>query len=197
MSAESRSRSDDGGGGRLTRRVALTGAAAASASLACGGSPIVPVAAADKKQERVDASLSAALTIELSAVEAYGLLVSSGVVQGRARRAISACRRADRRHGHALSLALTSAGAPAPAAPAAGDIAGLSGATSEPSALALAISLEQQAVTAYLAALHAIGRQPLVRTLAEIIAADAQHLALLRGLAGLPQVPAPFENGTA
>lgn len=103
------------------RRVVLTRRAALATAAALALARSAP-ARADQKQERLAETLSAALTLELTAVESYGLLIASGVVRGRVRRALAACRVDDRRHAHVLRGALADVGATSPPPPLANEI---------------------------------------------------------------------------
>jgi hypothetical protein len=177
---------------RLTRRDAL---------VAGGGALVVPgalaaTAAADQSGQTVIASVSGALTLELTAVEAYDFFLASGVLTGRTRAPLRRCRDQDLAHVHRLRVTIERLGGIPPHAPDPSTIPSLTAATSESGALDFATALEEQTIGAYMATMRLIFRRPLVRIIGSLMASDAQQLVVLRQLAGTPAVPSPFEQGS-
>jgi hypothetical protein len=178
---------------RLTRRRALAaGAAAAAAPPAV----LAAVAQADQSSQTILASLSSALTLELTAVESYDFFLASGVLSARTRAPVRRCRDQDLAHVHRLRVVIERLGGISPHAPDPATIPSLTDATTESAALDFATALEEQTVGAYMATMRMIYRRPLVRTVGSLMASDAQQLVVLRQLGGTPPVPSPFEQGS-
>ncbi|MDQ3849735.1 MAG: ferritin-like domain-containing protein [Actinomycetota bacterium] len=68
---------------------------------------------------------------------------------------------------------------------------------SQRDALRFALDLENTAVAAYLDALPKLGSPKLRGTAAAIASNEAEHIAVLRGALGRPQVPSAFVTGKA
>jgi rubrerythrin len=119
-----------------------------------------------------------------------GLLSKS--LEGSARR----LRDQEREHTAALASALEERGATAPEPPRPGEVRGLAGIKSEREMLRFAVELENTIVIAYIDAHRKLKDEALLRTFAQIMASEGQHLVVLRQALGDDPLPSAFEAGT-
>jgi hypothetical protein len=103
----------------------------------------------------------------------------------------------EREHARAVAGAIHDlGGTPAPAADFAEWAIATTLARGRGPALGVLERLEQQSVGAYLDAVEQISTEDVRVTVAAILGAEAEHLALVRGEAGRPQLGPPFVVGT-
>jgi len=173
---------------RSRRELALTaGAAVAAAAL-----PFVARSEDAFAQATDDVStLQALLGLELAAVTAYQR--SQSQLGGVAR----LFRNQDRQHAAALTAALRQMGAKPTATVDASVLSGLSAAGSRRSRAQFAIGLEDAAVRAYQAAHRNLRDASLMQLATTILGNQAQHLVVLRQIAGRAPVPGAFERGSS
>ena len=175
---------------RSRRELVRRGLLAAGTLLTASSVPILlgvrdAFAQADDDQSLV----RAAIELEQVAAEAYQRL--QGPLGGVAR----LFRNHERQHEQALTLALRQMGGSTPSANVQARLASLP--TGDRRAAArFAIELEQTAVRAYEDAARKLRDASLMKTTSTILGAEAQHLVVLRQIAGQDPVPAAFERGS-
>jgi hypothetical protein len=172
---------------------ASAGAAAASvgAATGCGGSPAPPGYGFNQSIAQADGdTLNALLDLEYAFAHAYRAMLA---VLGPARRALGE-RLAEQEDAHAGALLaqLERLGITPHRAPLRHRPAPLRG---EADALRYAVHIENVAVAAYIDALPKLGEPGPRATAAAILACEAEHLAVIGGLAGLPALTQPFVLG--
>jgi rubrerythrin len=174
---------------RVTRRAALGGAAA---------SLLVPRAAlADQKKAQSAAALTSSLRAVQTAVVAYEAIANGNLLGRSVDSTFRSFLDQESQHAKALGDALDQMGEPQPIPPRRAQIPGLDTLRSERQAVGFAIDLERHALSAYYAATRQLKDANALKTLASIMACDAQHVTVLRQLAGRPAVPHAFETGAA
>lgn len=183
------------------RRELLRRARGATAALSAAGL-LVAVRGARAQADDDGALLERAITLERLSVLAYDSGLSGGLLSPRARRVVAQLRDHERAHVAALVTALTDLGGTPPAEPAGVReldeiVDGLGDVRTQDDFVRFAIALEQATVAAYLSAQRKLVEARLLQTTASIMAAEGQHLVVLRRLAGLDPVPQAFETGSA
>jgi hypothetical protein len=174
---------------RSRREMVRRGLLAAGTLLTASSVPILlgvrdAFAQADDDQSIV----SAAIELEQIAAEAYQRL--QGPLGGVAR----LFRNHERQHEQALTLALRQMGGSPPSANVDARLANLPTGNRR-GAARFVIELEQTAVRAYEDAARKLKDASLMKTTSSILGAEAQHLVVLRQIAGQDPVPAAFERG--
>lgn len=144
--------------------------------------------------------LTKAIRLEQVSVLAYDTILGRGLLSGRVEALTRTLRGHERRHADTLTTALTDLGGTPPPAPAGvGDVdavvKGLGAIRTEADVLAFAIELETAAVAAYYDVQAKFIQAKLVQRGAAIMAAEGQHLVVLRQAARRPPVPAALETG--
>jgi len=139
--------------------------------------------------------LLAAIRLEQTAVVAYGAAASSGLLDPAFLATTKLLRGQEREHADALVAALRQLGGTPPPAPRARDIPGLRGLGDQREIASFALELETMAVAAYYEAHQKLRAAPLLRTGAQIMANEGQHLVLVREALNRPPVPNAFETG--
>lgn len=179
---------------RTRRELMRRGIAAGGAVLAVGAIPRLALA-----QAKDDAAiLEAALDIEQKAVVAYDAAAESGVLEPGDASTAELFRDQEQEHADGLTRALESLGGEAPAKPQSpAEVPGLAAALDQgaPAIFEFAIELETMAVAAYYDALGRLRDPQLLSAVASIMAAEGQHLVVLRQALGLEPVPRAFERG--
>ncbi len=176
----------------LPRRGFLTGAgllvAAGSATFlaACGGGDRRGASDSDRDL----AILGHALSLELAATAAYRQVATA--LRGEALAASEAFLAQEQEHADALTKAIKQRGGTAAAAPTALDRPRIA---SRRDALGFAADLENVLIAAYVAAVSGLSASDLRAIAAEIAAVEAEHLAVISGELGRPQVPDAFVQG--
>ncbi len=177
---------------RITRRGAL--AAAALGVTACGGGDAPPPRG--PRPGSGAGLLNSVLALEHSGIAAYAAAARVSGPDTRAElRAI-----ADQEMDHVARLSKLIerlGGHPVQGRPAAEYARTLPRLRDERDALLLARDLEERLVRAHLDALAKLPAGDLRRAAAAIAASEAEHLALVRNLAGAPPAPAAFVTGTS
>ncbi len=142
--------------------------------------------------------LGRAITLERTVVIAYDELIAGGMLTGGLLRVTRRFRAHEQEHAEALTTALTDLGGTPPAPPAGVDdvdelAEGLGDLRTQADVLRFAIELETAKVAAYHDAEAKFVEAKLLQTGASIMAAEGQHLVVLRQAAARPPVPEPFE----
>ncbi len=134
------------------------------------------------------AILAVALSVEHQAIAAYtaGIPLLSGAFARAAKRFLA------QEVGHAteLSTLIVKGGGRPPGSPANGYPFGTP--RDEPDVLALLHRVERLAIQTYLSAIPSLSPGDVRATVAAILADEAQHISIIRGMSGLPPVPSPL-----
>jgi rubrerythrin len=182
-----------------TRRQMLVagGATAAGAALASllPGAGASPARAQPDPKELAKAALTGALRFEQTAIVAYEAIANSGVLGGGATAKLRELLDQDRQHADQLTMALDGLGQKPPIPPRRAEIPGLARVTDRRAAIEFAIALESHMVGAYTIVVRDLSDANVTRTAAGAMGTDAQHLVILRELAGMDPVPSAFERG--
>jgi rubrerythrin len=142
------------------------------------------------------AILEAAVGLEQTAVVAYD--TAAGALP-QIRSTARLFRDQEQEHADGLAAALEDLGGTPPEPPEANEVKGLSAVKSVPQALTFAVELENMAVIAYIDAHRKLKSPALLKTGAQIMANEGQHLVVLRqalGATPAESVPSAFEAGT-
>ena len=147
------------------------------------------------ESDRSDAAvLNAALDLEHLAVAAY--TAGAGLLRGEARELGRQLLAHEREHVAGLTRAISNlGGTPSEAKPAEGYAPMLAGLRDQEDVLRFALDLSNTAVAAYIAALPRLASPSLRQTAVAIMSSEAQHISVLLGLLGEPQVPEAFVTG--
>lgn len=181
----------------LRRGLGLSGAVVAAASI-----PLLLGVRTAFAQTAGDAAiLRSAVGLEQTAVRAYEIAATSGILTGGVQRTARRFRDQEQEHADALSAALKVLGGVPPAVPSTAEdpsaLAGLARVQTVAGFAAFAIELESAAIAAYHEAQLKLQDGRLLQTIASIMANEGQHLVVLRSLLDLPPVPSAFEVGRA
>ena len=139
--------------------------------------------------------LSRAISLENTAVAAYEAALQSGLLDRRVQGVVSLFHRHEREHADALSAALKGMGGTPPTAAEPKVLAPMQRVRSQGGLLQFAIALETMAVAAYYDAHRKLRDPKLLQTGSQIMAAEGQHLVVLRQTLGHNPVPHAFETG--
>lgn len=141
------------------------------------------------------AILSSAIALENTAVAAYEAAVKSKLLDPKVTAVAKLFQRHESEHVDALSAALKGLGGSPPTATDAKLLAPLQRLRSQAALVQFAIELETMAVAAYYDANRKLRDTKLLQTGAQIMAAEGQHLVVLRQVLKRNPVPNPFETG--
>lgn len=181
-----------------TRRAFVAGAALAVVA----GRPAV--ARAELREEaRI---IESALRLEQTAVHAYDAVVRGGAVDEPLALRLGALRDHEQAHADALAAALEALGGRRPPAPAddrqadealaeLGIPFGIEGARDATTALELLLALELRQVEHYTRAVGELEDVRLIQTAASVVAAEGQHLVVIREALRRASIPTPLEPG--
>jgi hypothetical protein len=176
----------------LTRREALGGAAAAVVLASCGGGDPPPGGGA--RPGSGAALLGSLLALEHAVIAAYG--ACGEVLSGPDAQQARAIRAQERGHASGLTRLITDLGGDPPRGKSAEEYARtFPRLRSADDALRFAQDLEESQVRAYLGALTDLPDLELRTEVARICADEANHLAAVRVLQGLPAAQGPFVTG--
>ncbi|MCW3065579.1 MAG: putative exported protein [Solirubrobacterales bacterium] len=143
--------------------------------------------------------IAGAVGLEEVAVFAYDAALKTRLLDGPTTQLLQRVKSHEEAHLGVLKAALQRLGGtapPAPASPTASKLlAPLAKAKSQKDVLAFAIALETATVAAYYDAQGKLKSPELLRTSAEVMANEGQHLVVLRKALGRPQLPNAFETG--
>jgi hypothetical protein len=180
----------------LRRGLGLGGAVIAASSI-----PLLLAVRDAFAASETDATLLAkAITLERTAVLAYDQIIGDGLLADREQRLARALRTHEQRHAATLTKALTDLGGTPPVQPvgvAAVDkvVKGVHDLRAPAQILGFLIELETAMVAAYYDAQATFVETKLLQSGASIMAAEGQHLAVLRQAARRPPVPNALETG--
>ena len=175
---------------RSRREVVRRGMVAAGTVLAASTIPLlVRVRDAFAQADDDAAILRAAIELEQALAEAYQR--SQSQLGGVAR----LLRNQERQHIAALTAALRQMGGTPPAPNVGTALRGLAGASGRRDRALFAIDLENMAVRAYEDAHRKLRDARLMQAATTILGNEAQHLVILRQIAGRPPVTSAFERG--
>lgn len=176
----------------LTRREALGGAVAAAVLASCGGGD--PPPSSGPRPGSGAALLGSLLALERAAVAAYGACAE--LLTGRALEQVRAIRAQEREHASRLERLITDLGGePAPGRSAEEYARTFPRLRSAADALRFAEDLKEREVRAYLEALSELPSVALRTEASRTCADEANHLAAVRVLRGLPAAEGPFVTG--
>lgn len=179
-------------GPSLTRREALSGAVAALVLASCGGGD--PPPPTGPRPGSGAALLGSLLALERAAVAAFGACAEH--VRGRAGQQVRAIRAEERGHASRLERLIADLGGEPPPGRSAEEYArSFPRLRSSEDALHFAEDLKEREVRAYLEALTELPAVGLRMEAARICADEANHLAAIRVLRGLPAAEGPFVTG--
>jgi rubrerythrin len=179
-------------GADVTRRGALAGGALAAASTL----PLLAAVRHAFAQSPDEISIvKRAVTLELTTAAAYEAAASAGVLSPRLRQVALLFRRQEKAHADALSSALRAINQTAPTGIDDRRVQGVRGLRTEAEVVRFAIGLENASVAAYYDAQKKLGDGKLLQATAQVMAADAQHLVVLRQATGQDPLPEAFETG--
>ena len=145
------------------------------------------------------AIIEAAATAEIEATVAYETMVGSGLLRGPVADIIRLFGNQEEEHFNALVRLLEDRGAEEPERPEPADIPGLDGLAAEPQMLSFALELENGLIQEYVEAFAKLEDSELLKTTAQIMSNEGQHLVMLRlalGADPVSLVPSAFETGT-
>ena len=188
--------------GEHDRRELLRGGVTlGSAALAAGSVPLLLAVRDAFAANSGDAEiLATALDLERVSVLAYDRLIGSGLPEPRLLRVLVRFREHEREHVDTVMTALTDLGGSVPEQPSAADVdrvaEGIGAMRSQEDVLKVAIGLELASVAAYHDAQRSLVDGKFLQTGVSIMAAQAQHLVVLREAAGRDRVPHAFEDGS-
>ncbi|HYH88197.1 MAG TPA: ferritin-like domain-containing protein [Solirubrobacteraceae bacterium] len=180
----------------LRRGFGLGGAAIAASSI-----PLLwSVRNAFAQAENDAPVMQNAITLERISVIAYDSVLAGGLLSPALEGVLRRFRDHEQEHADALTTALTSLGGTPPAPPqGVADVdevvEGLRDVRSRADVLSFLIELETAAVAAYFDAHAKLGEAKLLQSAATIMAAEGQHLVVLRRAAGQDPLPNAFETG--
>jgi rubrerythrin len=181
--------------GPHTRRrfIRAWGAGAAGAALlgGCADDRSNLVESGPDESDAADVELlNVAVDLEHRAVAAYKAV--AGTASGAALRAIKLVLEQEQEHVDGLAAAIRDLGGTPNRARHSYELPRW---RSQAQALRFAIALEDDAIAAYIDALPKLTDRDLRATATSILTNEAEHIALLRGALGEPQVPAAFVTG--
>jgi Ferritin-like domain len=186
---------------RDRRELLRRGIAAGGAVVAASSVPLLlSVRNAFAAQSGDLAILEQAITLERVAVLAYDTLIDGGLLHPPVMRVAKLFRSHEQQHVDALVAAMTALRGTVPAKPTGvkdidAVVKGIGNVKSQADVINFAIELENAAVAAYLDAHRKLQDAKLLQTAATIMAAEGQHLVVLRQAADTPPVPNAFETG--
>jgi rubrerythrin len=184
--------------GTSTRRASAHRALAlGGAALAAGSVPALLRARGAFAKTRDAAVLTELIELEQRAEVAYRSLAGTDLLDQEIREAADLFADQEHEHVEALTAALEDLGGRAPKEPPAGDVEGLSELDGQEDALRFLVDLENEAIAAFADAAAELRASDLLKTGAQIVANDAQHLAVLRQQLGEDPAPGAFEDGSA
>ena len=145
------------------------------------------------------AIIEAAATAEIEAVVAYETMARSGLLRGAVADIIRLFGNQEEEHYNELVRLLEDLGGEEPERPEAADIPGLGSLVAEPQMLTFALELENGLIQEYVQAFGNLKDPDLLKTTAQIMSNEGQHLVMLRlalGADPVALVPSAFETGT-
>jgi rubrerythrin len=180
---------------RLTGATFLGGGSAVALAQCGGGGKKQTETTISTTQMQGDAAvLNATLELEHTAIAAYE--VGLKLLKGKARDQAAQFLDHERQHAEALTRAIAQLGtAPVKPRPIADYEAGFPRLKNANDFLNFALDVENTAVAAYLDSMSALNTDPLRAEVASILTAEAEHMAVVNGLLGKPQVPNAFVDG--
>jgi rubrerythrin len=186
--------------GSLSRRrllgMAGAGVAGVSATLlvGCGDDTKRPnVRSAPDESDAADVELlNAALDLELMVVEAYK--AGAAALRGSTLQIAKGFLEQEQAHADSLASAIRDAGGQPNRAKSSYDFPRW---PDQRAVLRFAVGLENTVIASYIDALPKLSQGDLRATASAIVTCEAEHVAVLLGVLGEPQVPAAFVNGRA
>ena len=139
--------------------------------------------------------LGKAIQLERVSVLAYDGAIAGGLLSSPEETVFTRFRDHEQQHANALTTALTDLGGTPPEPATEEDVEGLGDLKTQADVVRFAIEFETAAVAAYLDAHRKLIDGKLLQSAASIMANEAQHLVVLRGLARTEPVPNAFETG--
>jgi hypothetical protein len=182
-----------------TRRDAVRrGLLAGGAVIAASSVPLlVRVRNAFAQSTGDPAILESAIELEQTAVVSYQTAAKGKLLKGEVKKAAQLFAEQEQQHVDALTIALENLGGTVPEPPNPEAVEGLTELKSQREFLNFAIELENMAIVAYDEAAARLVSSELVKTGAEIVSNEAQHLVVLRQALDANPIPDAFEAGQA
>jgi len=178
----------------LVRRGLVTGGAV----LAATSIPtLLSVRDAFAQVEGDEAILMGAITLEHTAVAAYGGALKSGKLDAKTTKVARLFMGQEQEHADALTAALKNLGGTPPTGPDARLLKPLAGVRTQQAIAMFAVELETMAVAAYYDAHRKLQTAGLLQAAAQIMSNEGQHLVVLRQALKRDPAPSAFENGKA
>ena len=172
----------------------LGGSAAVVAACGAGGKKQTETTVSTTQAQGDAAVLNATLELEHTAIAAYE--IGLGLLKGKAREEGQTFLEHEREHAAALARAISDLGTvPFKPRPRSDYASGFPPLHTASQFLEFALDVENTAVAAYLDSLSALNTDPLRGEVASIMTAEAEHMAVILGLLGRPQVPSAFVTG--
>jgi rubrerythrin len=183
--------------GSLSRRrlLGMAGAGVSATLLAgCGDDTKRPnVRSAPDESDAADVELlNAALDLELMVVEAYK--AGAAALRGSTLQIAKGFLEQEQAHADSLASAIRDAGGQPNRAKSSYDFPRW---PDQRAVLRFAVGLENTVIASYIDALPKLSQGDLRATASAIVTCEAEHVAVLLGVLGEPQVPAAFVNGRA
>jgi hypothetical protein len=180
----------------LRRGLGLGGAVVAASSIPL----LVAVRDAFAATETDATLLQKAITLERTTVLAYDQIIGDALLAARELELARVLRGHEQQHADTLTKALTDLGGTPPVAPVGVEavdkvVKGVQDLRTPPQILGFLIELETAAVAAYYDAQAKFIEAKLLQSGASIMAAEGQHLVVLRQAAHLPAAPNAIETG--
>jgi rubrerythrin len=141
------------------------------------------------------AILQEAIGLEQTAVVSYEHAANGRLLKGEVRETARLLAEQEQQHADALKVAFENLGGTAPEPPEPDAVEGLTDLKTQDEFLRFAIELENMLVVAYDEASGRLVSSELVKTGAEIVSSEAQHLVVLRQALGRNPLPEAFEAG--
>ncbi len=177
------------------RRDAVLGGLVAASAVAAGPRALAKAPSAPKLPADDILVLERALELEQTLAAAYGVAAGGELLDEEVREAAELFGDQEREHAEALVSALADLGGTAPPPPKPAEIEGLANLDSQAALLEFLAELEQEAIALYGEAATQLQAPDLLKTGAQIVGNEEQHLAVLRQQLGEEPVPSVFEDG--
>jgi rubrerythrin len=179
---------------RLGGAALLGGASAVLATCGGDGKNTTQTTVSTTQAQGDAAVLNAALELEHTAIAAYETGLK--LMNGKDRAAAAQFLEHERQHAAALARAIARLGTvPVKQRPISAYAAGFPPLHTATDFLEFALDVENTAIAAYQDSMAALNTDPLRPEVASIMANEAQHMAVIYGLLGRPQVPNAFVTG--
>jgi rubrerythrin len=179
----------------LRRRDAVLGGLTAAATIAAGPRALARQSSPPALPEGDLEIVERALKLEERLAASYAMAARGELLEEEVREAAELFAAQEREHADALRAALVDLGGAVPELPATSRIDDLGEIGSQRALLELLAGLEREAIAFYDEAATRLTAPDLLKTGAQIVGSEAQHLAVLRQQLGQEPVPVVFGAG--